>query len=657
MTASAQEDYRAQFLGQTLERMVETPPTDSTLLGRLWFHLRPHANQPLGIAEENLHILARLLEGRPGWRDALRTHLAALVAGKKSTRLLTEAGLLPYRSFLAELRRRLGCKLLPPENDPTRLGDWLDNLLEARDRDWVAEVELDTWVRLCELLDLRQLFRRGEPGVLNDATNSLAHRIAAGGLDPELLRIAPELEEHDSPFLALHHEVDAWQRGDVDDTRQIDVMLDQCSDTLDRIRRRSTEVGTSIELTLQSNRLAQQMTRLRGLVALADPAEADPCRALARLFVELVQNSTERQRIDSLVRDATGRLASRISQFASRTGEHYIAEDGRALLRMFRAAAGGGIVIAFMAWLKIGLLGLHLPPLQEVLLVSLNYALGFVLIYLLHFTVATKQPAMTASLFAHTLSAVRGATAKQRLLDEFAGRVWRTQSTAIAGNMLLAFATAAAFAAALAALGHAAVDGAKAARLLAEIHPLAAGTLFYAAVAGIGLFLAGIVSGYYDNYCVYHHMPERLRRLTLPPRVLGAALWQRITVYVEHHLGGIAGNLFFGFYLGLASGFGQLAGLPVDIRHIAFAAANFAYAWHALDWQLALPLVLMAVAGVVLIGLVNLTVSFSLAFYLALRATRTSHRESGHLLLRGLAAIFLAPFRWRVSHPPKEDPA
>ena len=48
----------------------------------------------------------------------------------------------------------------------------------------------------------------------------------------------------------------------------------------------------------------------------------------------------------------------------------------------------------------------------------------------------------------------------------------------------------------------------------------------------------------------------------------------------------------------------------------------------------------------VLIGLVNLTVSFSLAFYLALRATRSPRRESGHLLLRGLYAILTAPFRW-----------
>jgi site-specific recombinase len=202
------------------------------------------------------------------------------------------------------------------------------------------------------------------------------------------------------------------------------------------------------------------------------------------------------------------------------------------------------------------------------------------------------------------------------------------------------------------AFGHAAVAPAKAAGLLAEIDPFGSAALFYAAVAGVGLFLAGIVSGYYDNQCVYHAIPQRLQQLALPPRLLGARAWNRVVAYLAPRWGGIAGNLFFGFYLGLASAFGKLAGVPLDIRHIAFSAANFGYAWQALDWQLARGVLLVSVAGVVLIGMVNLTVSFSLAFYLALRATRASPRESRHLLLRGLAAILTAPFRWRSLRKP-----
>lgn len=647
MNAPALEDHSASFIGQTLDRMAETQPADVALLARLWFHLRPHDNQSLAVAHDNLRTLITLLEQKPVYIAALRDHLVALFADKKATRLLTEAGLLPYRAFAAEFRRRLAFKLLPPEQDPGRLRDWLDQQITARDRAWVGSVGADTWVHLCDLLQLQQLFRRGEPGVLTNAINSLAHRIAAGGLDAELLRIDPALEEYDSPFLALHHEVDVWLRGVAADARQIDVLLEQCTDALDRVRRRSAEVGTSVELTLQSTRLTQQMARLRTLIALADPATDAPHTVLAGLFIELVEASDERHGVGNLLRDAGGRLARQITQFASQTGEHYVAEGWAALRKMFWAAAGGGVLVAGMALLKSRITALHLAPLQEALLVSLNYALGFVLIYLLHLTIATKQPAMTASLFARTLAEVRSQTAQQKLLDDFAGKVWRSQSAAILGNMLAAFATAVLIALALGAAGHAAIGADKAQHLLAELDPFGSAALFYAAVAGVGLFLSGIVSGYYDNQCVYHAIPARLQRLALPQRLLGTGRWNAIVDYLRPRWGGIAGNLFFGFYLGLTSAFGQLAGLPLDIRHIAFSAANLGYAWQALDWQLAPAAIALAATGVLLIGLINLTVSFSLAFYLALRATRSSRRDSGHLLLRGLAAILAAPFRWR----------
>jgi len=640
-------DHSARFIEQTLGRMAETQPADLALLARLWFHLRPHANQRLVAGSEHLHGLIALLERHPPYVAALRDHLVALFKDVKATRLLTEAGLLPNRAFGIELRRRIGYKLLPPANDPSHLRDWLDAQITARDRDWVSETDPADWLRVCDLLELDALFRRGAPGVLTNAINSLSHRIASGGLDPELLRIDPALEQYDSPFLALHDEVAAWLRGESDDTRQIDVLIDQCNAALDRIRRRTREFGTSVELTLQEMRLAQQMRRMRDLIALTDPA-AEPRHALlVQLFVELIEASHERYGIGNLVSETTGGLARQITQFASRTGEHYVAENWPALKKMFWAASGGGVIIAGLALMKIRLVAEHLAPLQEAMLVSLNYALGFLLIYLMHLTVASKQPAMTASLFAHTLSEARGQKAQQKLLNAFAEKVWRSQASTLLGNMLFAFATAALIALAFDVSGHTAVSAEKALNLLAEIDPFRSAALFYAAVAGVGLFLAGIVSGYYDNQCVYRAIPERLQRLALPRRLLGARLWKAAVAYLAPRWGGIAGNLFFGFYLGLVSAFGHLAGLPLDIRHIAFSAANFGYAWQAFDWQLGGGVVLVSIAGVVLIGLVNLTVSFSLAFYLALRATRTSRRESGLMLLRGLFAILKAPFHWQ----------
>ena len=78
------------------------------------------------------------------------------------------------------------------------------------------------------------------------------------------------------------------------------------------------------------------------------------------------------------------------------TGEHYIAADRAGWFDMLRRAAGGGAVIAGTTLLKFAIGTLGLTTLWAGVGAGLNYAASFVLIMLLHWTVATKQPAMTA---------------------------------------------------------------------------------------------------------------------------------------------------------------------------------------------------------------------------------------------------------------------
>lgn len=57
---------------------------------------------------------------------------------------------------------------------------------------------------------------------------------------------------------------------------------------------------------------------------------------------------------------------------------------------MWRAAMGAGAIIAVLALLKISASKLSLAPAGYALLYSLIYGLGFVLVYVLHLTIATK---------------------------------------------------------------------------------------------------------------------------------------------------------------------------------------------------------------------------------------------------------------------------
>ena len=87
------------------------------------------------------------------------------------------------------------------------------------------------------------------------------------------------------------------------------------------------------------------------------------------------------------------------------------------------------------------------------------------------------------------------------------------------------------------------------------------------------------------------------------------------------HLGKLGGNIFLGFCLGAAGPIGVIFGLPIDIRHVAFSSADVGYAMSvfipgASDFAL---FTLFAL----LIGGVNLIVSFTLALNVALRARNT----------------------------------
>lgn len=513
-----------------------------------------------------------------------------------------------------------------------------------------------------------------------------------------------------------------YLNGDIprpDDARHLLVMLDQCEDVVLKIRRLALSSGTSIALTYLLVALQQSIDRLQKLLFLVDVpevatdtdtadsetatqgvlsamaastpqlastaastvtptpqgnvvvvADQPPLvltareRAVIELAEELIEAHNTKYQVTNLVRDNVDLLARNVTENASRTGEHYIAEDRKGLRKMLWSSSGAGFIVGFMALLKILLGYLHSPPLVQAFLFSMNYSFGFVLIHMLHFTVATKQPAMTAQRIAASLH--RSATGRGLDVDrlaELVNKVFRTQMVAVLGNVLVAFPVAWAIAEGVHWYrGEHLVDPIKALHLLNEIDPVNSPALFYAAVAGVWLFVAGLVSGYYDNKALYTRMGQRVQQLRGLRTLLGPARLARLGAYVENNLGGLMGNFFFGILLGTTGTVGFLLGLPIDIRHITFSAANFATALVALDYQMTLPQILNATAGVLMIGTVNLLVSFGLALWVALRARKIRFKR-GILLVQALGRrfayspveFFLGP-KHRQLAPPDAEP-
>lgn len=299
------------------------------------------------------------------------------------------------------------------------------------------------------------------------------------------------------------------------------------------MRRRSREAGVGVNLVFLLARIEQILARLRELLVPQAPgAEDEAHRREIEFFLRLVRQENRRNSVRDLFRGTTELLARRVTEQASRSGEHYITESRGEFFAMYRAAAGAGLIIAAMALVKILTAKLDLPPVWEAVAFSLNYGIGFVLIHVLHLTIATKQPAMTAATLAAELDGRDNREARLDVLADLAAEVSRTQWISIAGNVTICLL--AAFAIAMTAgrfLGWDPVGPDKAAHLLHDLHPWRSLALLHAAIAGVYLFVSGLISGYYDNQSLYHRVPERLRRVKSLRRLLGEERLARLSDY------------------------------------------------------------------------------------------------------------------------------
>jgi site-specific recombinase len=650
-------------------------------LVRLVDAIRPHRPDESDVAVRSLAALSLHLRTFPAQAHALRTYLLNLLASRRHVHLYTDTGVLANEGFFTTLRKRIAHRFLPEEVRDDYLKDVFGLVFhKPTDHRWVSLVPDAAWG---ELLDALGFEARGDHDAygrilreLLEALLVLSYRVAAVGLEPELVRNYAELEHFESPFLAQNAEVRQYYErymacvaeeegaGEFDD-RHIRVLLDQCVDVLEKIRRLARQNGASISLTYHLQRASQMIERMNALLDLVDPAHASLRRTAGlQLLRDLVREENGKYGIVSVVRRNTDLLALQVTENASRTGEHYAASSREEYFAMLRSAGGAGFIVGFMALIKIAMSKFTLAPIMQALTNSMNYSFGFMLIHVLHFTVATKQPAMTAATIAATMEQ---STEKKRAslegVVELIAVVLRTQFLAILGNVMVALPVSFAIAMALTyGFETPPLTPEKALHLLHDIDPFRSLALFYAAIAGVCLFLAGLISGYYDNKCAYNRIPQRIVQLRWLGMILGERLRARFAAYIGNNLGALAGNFFFGIMLGSMGTLGWILGLPIDIRHVTFSAAYLSYATVGLGFQMPITTVLISCAGIALIGLTNLAVSFSLALYVAMKSRGVYFSRFGELLgllVKRFAAnprdFFLPPRESGVPPPPAAD--
>lgn len=624
------------------------------------------ALRPVGGADPSGRVasLVRHLESEEGAADgkSLGTLLRRVLREARTGHTLTDAGIPSgNRGFWSELFGRLGQRLLPDAEDPGSLAGVIDAVFPYEDDHvWIRAVPADLWGRLLDAVGLTaESVADPDPG-LASAIRVLTHHVASLGLQPEITERLPQLEGPESPFLALSATVlrylESFENEVVGDEKALldEALgwLEECRNAVEVLRAEKDKFGTSLGLTILSYRLLVQIERLDMLLHLTDPVERDFQGSAVRLFHTLVRAINTRNQVIPHVRESADLLAYQVVEFAARKGSRYITRSPREYGAFFLSSLGGGFLVAVFALFKVLLDRLDVPLATEAFLFGVNYSICFVLIYLTGSTLATKQPAMTANTIARTIGETTGHDIEA--LKELVVRTWRSQFVSFVGNLVMAFPVALGLSYGFRWLtGTGPAAPAKAVDLLRDMHPWQSGALAYAAVAGVFLFGSGLVAGYVDNRNRYGQIPLRLSRQRRLRRVLGARRTERLAELVDQKLGVLAGNVFLGFALGSAGTIGEIMGLPIDIRHIAFSSAHFGVAMEGLGWSVPVWTALTITLGVMLIGLVNFLVSFGLSLALAMESRQVTFGETRALIRGLLAHLVRRPLDYFV--PPRQS--
>lgn len=606
-------------------------------------------------------------QARPGFPERLRLWWLTLVETVDATPLFADFGFAPRAAFLSELGERLRYKLLPGTPETTHATELFMLLFPVPfDAQWLKLLDEGTLGRLGALLDppiaapagdeapvepfapAASTLPQGWQITLLDSLTYCTSQVCATGFAPELrLRMSPQ-SLLARPFHGLQTDLEALRAALLlhgPDSGALHLTLDQFKSRLEACRSAASSVyahldenGISVGLVFRLRQLRERILRIRELLdcLLSDK----PATSAMQLLARLVLLAEERRSIRALVASNSTLLAAKVAERGAETGEHYITRDRAAYTNMLGTAAGGGAVTAITTLLKFMVVGLALSAFWSGFLASIVYAASFVLIQLLHFTLATKQPAMTAPAMAAKLKDLRTGEAVGEFVDEVTHLV-RSQVAAVLGNVLVVVPVVLLISLAMQyALGQPMIDAKEAGHVLHTLSLLGP-TLLWAAFTGVVLFVASIIGGWVENWFVLYHLASAMRYNPRITRALGVVRARRWAHFMRDNISGFTSNIALGFMLGLIPPMTGFFGLELEVRHVTLSSGQLAAAAAALGWDaLRQPALWWCVASIPLIGALNLGVSFYFAFRLALRA----HSVSGVDRRRIRSAIWA---RWR----------
>jgi site-specific recombinase len=203
--------------------------------------------------------------------------------------------------------------------------------------------------------------------------------------------------------------------------------------------------------------------------------------------------------------------------------------------------------------------------------------------------------------------------------------------------------------------GGATVPGAAKAQATIESLSIIGATPVYAAFTGVLLWISAVLSGWVENWATFRRLPEAIARHPRLVYAFGADRMRRTADWFEQNVAGLGGNISLGILLGMVPVVAAFFGLPLDVRHVTLSTGTLALAVYALGYATLLSgNFWFAVAGIAVIGALNLGVSFALALWVAIRSTGARDLSRRRVFRAVIARFFASPRDFLL--PPRGNP-
>lgn len=620
--------------------------------------LEPFAEFLESVKRSNFTDVLVFFRNNPQYTENFKYYIHNIFGGRTFNLSLTEANILSENAFVPEFKKRILNKILPPVVNEKTIWYLIDNASLRPEKDLkyfhnLPENEIDELFNILGISDFI-IFPDVKKEMLF-SMNILSWRVTGAAMEVEVVRMAPEYRNFDNPFLALQNELEELaaefeknselQLHSKDSRyKQIKIYIEQCLEFVNISFKNSSKYGISGKINQSLLKIRQQVQRIYEIVQLlVIDEEKDVLINSKYLVFNILRYKSHKNNISDLINDSTRLISHLITNHTAETGAHYITSTKKEYMTMFYKASGGGIIVGALCVLKM-LYG-YVPgsDFSHAFLYSMNYAMGFVMIYLMGFTLATKQPAMTAATMTKVLAEEGNIKSSSMEFAHLVSKLFRSQFIAFVGNVLLSFPIALLIIYGLDVFFSQNLAVERSDKLLKDLDPFNSKAILHASIAGFYLFISGIISGNIGNNSVFYQIPERIAKNLSIRRLFGKKFARGLSKYYAKNWPGIISNFWFGVFLGATAPVGAFLGLDLDIRHITFAAGNFAIGLYGKDFSVDSYTFWISFITVFVIGFFNFLVSFSLSMFLAFRSRKLNFGQ--------VSEIYKGIFKYFLKHP------